>query len=93
MEKSRQVSCTRISTNLENPNSNSEKTLFQNGLFGQKDPVIVSLLFFIFFIALVLLIMGIIHIIKNSSSIISSITSSATSGTNYLKNIRNSGDS
>ena len=91
MEKSRQVSCTRISTNLENSNSNSEKTLFQNGLFGQKDPVIVSLLFFIFFIALVLLIMGIIHIIKNRSSIISSITSSATSGTNYLKNIRNSG--
>lgn len=93
MEKSRQVSCTRISTNLENPNSNSEKTLFQNGLFGQKDPVIVSLLFFIFFIALVLLIMGIIHIIKNSSSIISSITSSTTSGTNYLKKYTKLGDS
>jgi len=62
MEKSRQVSCTRISTNLENSDSKSEKTLFKNGLFGQKDPVIVSLLFFIFFIAFVLFIMGSISI-------------------------------
>jgi len=62
MDNSKQVSCTRISTNLENSDSKSEKTLFKNGLFGQKDPVIVSLLFFIFFIAFVLFIMGFISI-------------------------------
>lgn len=62
MEKSRQVSCTRISTNLENSDSKSEKTLFKNGIFGQKDPVIVSLLFFILFIAFVLFVMSFFYI-------------------------------
>jgi hypothetical protein len=84
MEKSRQVSCTRISTNLENPDSKSEKTLFKNGLFGQKDPVIVSLLFFIFFIAFVILVMGIIHILKNRKSIFSSLKNTKTSIMNNL---------
>jgi hypothetical protein len=67
MEKSRQVSCTRISTNLENQDSKSEKTLFKNGLFGQKDPVIVSLLFFIVFIAFVLFVMVFFYAINNFS--------------------------
>ena len=70
MEKSRQVSCTRISTNIENSDSKSEKTLFKNGLFGQKDPVIVSLLFFILFIIFVFIVMGFISItnyIKNAN--------------------------
>jgi hypothetical protein len=73
MDNSKQVSCTRISTNLENSDSKSEKTLFKNGLFGQKDPVIVSLLFFIFFIIFVFIVMGTIHIFKDWSSIFSSI--------------------
>ena len=90
MEKSRQVSCTRISTNLENSDSKSEKTLFKNGLFGQKDPVIVSLLFFILFIIFVFIVMGIIYIIKNRSSILSSIKNTTTS---VVKKLRNSEDS
>jgi carbonic anhydrase len=93
MEKSRQVSCTRISTNLENLDSKSEKTLFKNGLFGQKDPVIVSLLFFILFILFVFIVMGIIYIIKNWSSILSSIKSTTTSGVDLVKKIRKSGES
>jgi len=93
MEKSRQVSCTRISTNLENSDSKSEKTLFKNGLFGQKDPVIVSLLFFILFIVFVFIVMGIIYIIKNRSSIFSSIKSTTTSGVDLVKKIGKSGES
>lgn len=93
MEKSRQVSCTRISTNLENSDSKSEKTLFKNGLFGQKDPVIVSLLFFILFIAFVLFIMGIIYIIKNRTNIFSSIKTTATNGANLFKKLQNSEES
>ena len=93
MDNSRQVSCTRISTNLENSDSKSEKTLFKNGLFGQKDPVIVSLLFFIFFIIFVFIVMGIIYIIKNWSSILSSIKSTTTSGVDLVKKLRNSGES
>lgn len=69
MDNSKQVSCTRISTNLENSDSKSEKTLFKNGLFGQKDPVIVSLLFFILFIAFVLFIMGIFYGINIFSNV------------------------
>ena len=69
MDNSKQVSCTRISTNLENSDSKSEKTLFKNGLFGQKDPVIVSLLFFIFFIAFVILVMSIFYAINNFSNV------------------------
>jgi hypothetical protein len=92
MEKSRQVNCTRISTNLENSDSKSEKTLFKNGLFGQKDPVIVSLLFFIFFILFVFIVMGIIHIFKNRTNIFSSIKTTATSGVNLVSNLRNSRD-
>ena len=84
MEKSKQVSCTRISTNLENQDSKSEKTLFKNGLFGQKDPVIVSLLFFILFIAFVFVVMGIIYIVKNRTSILSSIKTTATSVAKYI---------
>ena len=73
MDNSRQVSCTRIPTKLENQDLKSEKTLFKNGLFGQKDPVIVSLLFFILFIIFVFIVMGTIHIFKDWSSIFSSI--------------------
>ena len=92
MEKSRQVSCTRISTNLENSDSKSEKTLFKNGLFGQKDPVIVSLLFFILFILFVFIVMGIIYIFKNRTNIFSSIKTTATSGVNFVSNLKNSRD-
>ena len=86
MEKSRQVSCTRISTNLENQDSKSEKTLFKNGLFGQKDPVIVSLLFFILFIAFVLFIMGIIYASKkiNLSNLSNMANNTKTSIMNNL---------
>jgi|UniRef100_A0A6C0IM72 hypothetical protein len=90
MDKSRPVSCTRISTNLENSDSKSEKTLFKDGLFGQKDPVIVSLLFFIFFILFVLIVLGIIHIVKNRSSIVQSIKSKATNGVDFVKNLEKS---
>lgn len=93
MEKSRQVSCTRISTNLENQDSKPEKTLFKNGLFGQKDPVIVSLLFFIIFILFVFIVMGIIYIFKNRTNIFSSIKTTAISGANLFKKPRNSEES
>lgn len=65
IEKSKQVSCTRISTNSENSDSKTDKTLFKNGIFGQKNPVIVSLLFFIFFILFIFLIMGTFYAFDN----------------------------
>ena len=86
MEKSKQVSCTRISTNSENSDSKSEKTLFKNGLFGQKDPVIVSLLFFILFIVFVFIVMGIIYASKNInlSSLLNMANNTKTSIMNNL---------
>lgn len=64
IDKSKQLNCTRLSTNLAKFNSEEDKTMFKNGMFGQKNPIVISLLLFAIFSGIVLLIMGSIYFFK-----------------------------
>ena len=85
IETSRIANCSRIVSNLGESidNTTSGKNNFlENGLFGQKDPMIVSLLIFIMFVVFIGLTMLIVYGIKNFKKI-----------TDKISNFRNSNNS